>query len=318
MDPYRTLGVSRGCNREEVKEAFRVRVQHVHPDHGGEDVSFIRLRMAYEQILAELDEEPVPDVVGREAPVRRGSHPVKASPAPPGGSYESWFRHVAVQADRGHSAWRSPRTGAIGLTIVVGFMVLYLAAFLIIWSREPRPNQGIPVLPADRPEEPDAATPIRIVTRPVGERRWERPPAYPPDFFVIPYNAELYLAPARGFRGDSTEFGVVDPQGNPLPIFTGLPGHPNPAGEVDIGPVARGSKLRIYLKKAGTWVFSDAASSRPSKESFWDRDNSLGGKGSVIERTGGATWLLHLDDVDSTDDDDADILIQVRLGPIED
>lgn len=318
MDPYRTLGVSKGCNREDVKEAFRLRVQHVHPDHGGEDLSFIRLRMAYEQILAELDEEAVPDFVDRKAEPRAGRYPEGMSSRSVGGSYETWFRHVAVQADRRQPAWRSPRMRTIGLTIVVGFIAVNLAALLIIWSREPLPRGGIPVVPAERLEEPDAATPIRIVTGPVGQRRWQRPPAYPPDFFVIPYNAELYLAPARGLRGDSTEFGVVDPQGNPLPIFTGMPGHPNPAGEVDIGPVVKGSKLRIYLKKNGTWVFSDAASSRPSKESFWDRDNSLGGNGSVIEQTGGATWLLHLDDVDSTDDDDADIYIQVRLGPIGD
>ena len=47
MDPYRILGVPRGCTREEAKAAFRVGVQLAHPDHGGEDVNFIKLRTAY-------------------------------------------------------------------------------------------------------------------------------------------------------------------------------------------------------------------------------------------------------------------------------
>jgi len=61
MDPYRILGVARGCTREEVKEAFRAKVPSAHPDRGGEDLTFIQLRAAYEQILAELDRRPRPN-----------------------------------------------------------------------------------------------------------------------------------------------------------------------------------------------------------------------------------------------------------------
>jgi len=61
MDPYRILGVARGCTREEVKEAFRAKVPSTHPDRGGADLTFIQLRAAYEQILAELDRRPRPD-----------------------------------------------------------------------------------------------------------------------------------------------------------------------------------------------------------------------------------------------------------------
>ena len=60
MDPYRTLGVPRGCSREAVKEAFRAKVPLAHPDRGGEDVTFIELRAAYERILRELDRRPRP------------------------------------------------------------------------------------------------------------------------------------------------------------------------------------------------------------------------------------------------------------------
>jgi hypothetical protein len=318
MDPYLTLGVAKGSNREAVKEAFRVRVQHVHPDHGGEELSFIRLRTAYEQILAELDHDHGSSVANPE----RGPH-VDGRPTPTGveipeGNYESWFRKVAAQADRGRSRWQSPRARRIGLAIVLGLIMVNLTAFLIAWRSEPDSIDNAPAAPTDGPDEENAiAPPVRLATRPAEERRWQKPPTFHQDFFIIPYNAVLYMAPVQGGRGDSTEFGIVASQGDFLPIFTGLPGRPNPAGEVLVGPVTRGSRLRVYLEKNNVWVFSDTASSDQTSESFWDRDNSLGGAGSIIEKTGDATWVLHLDDVGSTDDDDKDILIQIRLGPIE-
>jgi hypothetical protein len=58
MDPYRILGVSRNCTREEVKAAFRSGVRHAHPDRGGKTESFIRLCNAYKEILEELDRRP--------------------------------------------------------------------------------------------------------------------------------------------------------------------------------------------------------------------------------------------------------------------
>jgi hypothetical protein len=58
MDPYRTLGVPRGCTREELKAAFRARARYAHPDRGGKVTSFIQLRAAFEQIMADLDRRP--------------------------------------------------------------------------------------------------------------------------------------------------------------------------------------------------------------------------------------------------------------------
>jgi hypothetical protein len=48
-----------------------------------------------------------------------------------------------------------------------------------------------------------------------------------------------------------------------------------------------------------------------------DQDNSLGRDGSVIEKTGPSTWVLHLDDAGSAeiDHNDADVLIEIRLVP---
>jgi hypothetical protein len=58
MDPYQTLGVARNCSRGEAQEAFRARARTAHPDRGGDILTFIRLRHAYEQIMGELDRAP--------------------------------------------------------------------------------------------------------------------------------------------------------------------------------------------------------------------------------------------------------------------
>jgi hypothetical protein len=55
MDPYQILGLSRGCTRDEVEDAFRIGVWHARPDRGGADDPFIELSTAYRRILEELD-----------------------------------------------------------------------------------------------------------------------------------------------------------------------------------------------------------------------------------------------------------------------
>ncbi len=58
MDPYRTLGVGRGCTREEVKAAFRAKVRLAHPDRGGDELEFINFCAAYKQLLNDLPPGP--------------------------------------------------------------------------------------------------------------------------------------------------------------------------------------------------------------------------------------------------------------------
>jgi hypothetical protein len=97
MDPYRILGVPRGCTREEVKEAFRVKVQRAHPDRGGEDLSFIQLRAAYERILAEIDRRRGPTVpTPGQAP--RNRRPPK--PPDPSRDADLVMRDVVPRNDR--------------------------------------------------------------------------------------------------------------------------------------------------------------------------------------------------------------------------
>jgi len=55
MDPYRTLGIHKGCTRQEAKDAFRARAWHLHPDCGGDEQAFIQLDTAYKMILQEID-----------------------------------------------------------------------------------------------------------------------------------------------------------------------------------------------------------------------------------------------------------------------
>lgn len=44
---FRSLGVPRGASADEVRSAYRERVKEVHPDHGGDQEEFRRLREAY-------------------------------------------------------------------------------------------------------------------------------------------------------------------------------------------------------------------------------------------------------------------------------
>ncbi|MFC4449807.1 J domain-containing protein [Halorussus aquaticus] len=51
--PHEILGVERGADADEVREAFRREVQTVHPDHGGSEAEFRRVKDAREAMLGE-------------------------------------------------------------------------------------------------------------------------------------------------------------------------------------------------------------------------------------------------------------------------
>lgn len=50
LNPYKILGVSETANQEEVKSAYRIKVNEHHPDKGGSNEEFIRIQAAYEVI----------------------------------------------------------------------------------------------------------------------------------------------------------------------------------------------------------------------------------------------------------------------------
>jgi hypothetical protein len=143
----------------------------------------------------------------------------------------------------------------------------------------------------------------------------------PAPFFIVPYDATLYLSVAGGNAGGVTEFGLGTSEAKHTPIFTALPRDPQPKDEVKIGFVKAGSKLDFYEKTdwAGIhWAFTRDRDTKASLLAFFDPDNSLGLGGSVIEKTGPEIWILHLDDAASgliNSDNDGDILIEMRLVP---
>ncbi len=136
--------------------------------------------------------------------------------------------------------------------------------------------------------------------------------------FAVKHDAILFMKPMGGGAGAVTEFGIGTAPDKTLPVFKGLPFSPDPSDEVLVGFVRAGTVLHFYQKTewngATHWAFSNG-NDEASLIAFRDFDNSLGFNGSVIEKTGKNTWLLHLDDAASLgyDDDDDDVLIQIRL-----
>jgi hypothetical protein len=339
MDPYEVLGVPRRCTREEVKEAFRVRSWHAHPDRGGEEAAFIRIRAAYEQILEDLDRaagpgaiEPArgprdgrttnapdprrnPDLIGG-VEARRNRRP-SGSPDPRAAreTYVAWLGRVSAEAARRQSVWRSKWVRALGVMIILGVLSVNLWVCWIAWAYDPV-KEARRVAWEEAKAKSALQERLRVATRPYRPRAWQPVPAEPRGLMIIPFDSTLYLTPLGGGAVSVTEFGLGTSLANHRPIFTGLPRLPDPGREVKVGRVAAGSKLQVYLKTNESWVFSGSAASREWDETFSDRDGSLGGNGSIVEKTGPTTWVLHLDDVGSGDDDDDDVLIGIRLEPV--
>lgn len=138
-------------------------------------------------------------------------------------------------------------------------------------------------------------------------------------YFTVPYDADLYLRSIGGEAAASTEFGIGNSIDNYTPYFTNLPGNPNPDHEVFTGSFLAGTTIDFYQKTEwgyGTyWAFSNY-NDRASLYAFSDINNSLGLGGSSLQQTTVNTWVLHLDDAASfnIDDDDNDILFQIRLS----
>jgi hypothetical protein len=187
MDPYQTLGVTRGCTREEVKNAFRARVWSAHPDLGGQESTFIEICIAYQKILAELDRRPgavavMPAQGPRKRPSSRPADPdwepdliVLAKPPdprwepdlvlldePPGfaprpgdprrtrNTYIAWLRWISTRCLHSDSASRSP--GAFGAIVLLSVIIVLLSVCWIIWSH------GAPV--RARPQMTSYAAPL--------------------------------------------------------------------------------------------------------------------------------------------------------------
>ena len=148
------------------------------------------------------------------------------------------------------------------------------------------------------------------------------PPVAQP-FFVVPYDATLYLQSVGGTGGATTEFGMGTSMTDAVAYFTNLPHNPVPSPEVQVGPVTANTSLNFYMKTlfGGTtyWAFSDLYTTDPASiTAFSDTNHSFSPTGNIVVQTSPTTWVLHLDDAASykVDDNDNDVLIQIRLAPL--
>jgi DnaJ domain len=136
MNPYHLLGITTDCTRAEVRKAFLLKAQHAHPDHGGEDPSFVQFRAAYEQILRELDRRPglaaqTPDQTLRnnQAQTRRDSRVERAS-------YIDIVKRLSVRSARNSN--EAPRwLTLIAIIVFLWFIVAAIWANWYAWTWDP-------------------------------------------------------------------------------------------------------------------------------------------------------------------------------------
>jgi len=141
------------------------------------------------------------------------------------------------------------------------------------------------------------------------------------DEFVMPVTGELFLQQMGGEAAAVTSFGLGTSPSNFVPLYVDLPNSPQPTGEVLAGIFTSGTTIHfgestVFGSLSG-FAFSNGTD-QASIVAFTDVDDSLGMGGSIIQRTGPETWLLHLDDAESyrIDDDDNDILMQLRVASV--
>jgi hypothetical protein len=134
--------------------------------------------------------------------------------------------------------------------------------------------------------------------------------------FVVPFDAQLSMSlSALSSAGADSEFGIVQSGTDLIPLFSGLPNHPQPTTEVAIGQFHPGDVVNFYIKTDNAIAFSFDTTTFRSLEAFSDRDHSLGFGGRIIEQTSQTSWFMHLDDAISGDDDDNDAIMQIVAVP---
>src|SRR5215212_1727711 len=109
VDPYRTLGLSRGATTDEIRRAYRRLAKANHPDSAGDAAlpRFLAIQAAYEALLG----PPGGDASAGRPPPGRTREPWRADPdrarATPGGR-----RPRAGSSERESTAGPAPGAGS--------------------------------------------------------------------------------------------------------------------------------------------------------------------------------------------------------------
>jgi hypothetical protein len=138
--------------------------------------------------------------------------------------------------------------------------------------------------------------------------------------FVMPIGGSVSIQFLTGEAGGVTTFGLGTSPSDFIALLTGLPNSPSSLQPINIGSFAAGAIIHMGMFTtfggASGWAFS-SGTDQASIIAFSDTTNSLGLGGSIIQRTGRFTYVLHLDDALSytVDDDNNDVLIKVSITP---
>jgi hypothetical protein len=137
------------------------------------------------------------------------------------------------------------------------------------------------------------------------------------DEFVMPSDGYLFIQSIGGEAGGITIFGLGTSPDDFVALLSGLPNSPSSLAPINAGFFAAGATTHFGMVttfSGFSWAFSNGTD-QASRVAFTDIDNSLGFGGSIIQQTSANTWALHLDDArsDLVDDDDNDVLIQLRI-----
>jgi DnaJ domain len=137
MSPYQILGVARGSTPEEIKQAFLLKVQAVHPDHGGDDPSFIELRTAYEQILDELKRRPAPSATSSANDSRNVRARNLANSSVAQQSYSEWVGRLSAKSARTPVPWYIHLLKVVGISFFLSLIVAMIVATYFAWTWDP-------------------------------------------------------------------------------------------------------------------------------------------------------------------------------------
>lgn len=139
--------------------------------------------------------------------------------------------------------------------------------------------------------------------------------------FKLPYSAKVFAKSIGGEAGARSQFGLGTTQTNFIPFLSNLPNHPSTTEEVFLGEFAANDSLPLAIStdwNSRTYFATIGGNDQASQKAFSDLNNSLGLGGSAFQQTQSNLFYAYLDDAASFlfDDDDNDIVLQLRVQPI--